>query len=324
MSGSKTETGGERLTLNIKEPSDLIESAMKASSDELLHIIKDATQLLSRETGQVGSQRITGKLVSLRPKGETIVVGDIHGDLESLMHVLQNSGFIEKTRRDKDSLLIFLGDYGDRGSHSPEVYHVVLKLKKTFPQKVVLMRGNHEGPNDLLAYPHDLPTQLSRKFGEAGADVYERLRELFDQLYNAVIIEGRYVLLHGGVPSEASTLDDLAYAREKHPDETHLEEILWSDPNDVIRGTCPSPRGAGRLFGEDVTEKLLKMLNVKILIRGHEPSGEGFKVNHNEKVLTLFSRKGPPYYNEHGAYLQINASQNVENTKQLRDYIHKF
>ena len=324
MCGSKAKTGGERLTLNIREPSDLIESAMKASSDELLHIIEDATQLLSRETGQVGGPRITGKLVSLRPKGEIIVVGDIHGDLESLMHVLQNSGFTEKTRRDIDSLLIFLGDYGDRGSHSPEVYYVVLKLKKMFPQKVVLMRGNHEGPNDLLAYPHDLPTQLSRKFGKAGTDVYGRLRELFDQLYNAVIIEGRYVLLHGGVPSKASTTDDLAYAHEKHPDETHLEEILWSDPNDVIRGTCPSPRGAGRLFGEDVTEKLLKMLNVKILIRGHEPSGEGFKVNHNGKVLTLFSRKGPPYYNEHGAYLQINASEKVENTKQLQDYIHKF
>jgi len=324
LCGNGTKTGDEKLNLNVREPSDLIDLATKANSDELLNVIKNAVQLLTREAGQVGDQRITGRLVSLQPKGEIVVVGDIHGDLESLVHVLRNSGFTEKTRRGEDSLLIFLGDYGDRGPHSSEVYYVVLKLKEMFPERVVLMRGNHEGPNDLLAYPHDLPTQLSRKFGDAGKGVYTGLRELFDQLHNGVIIEGRYVLLHGGVPSKASTIDDLAYAHKKHPGETHLEEILWSDPNEVINGTYPSPRGAGRLFGKDVTEKLLNMLNVKILIRGHEPSGEGFKVNHNEKVLTLFSRKGPPYYNEHGAYLQIDASEMMKNTKQLQQYIHKF
>jgi len=297
---------------------------VQANSDELLQVIKDAVQLLTREAGRVGSRRITGKLVNVPPKGEIIVVGDIHGNLESLVHILKNSGFIEKTRRGEDSLLVFLGDYGDRGLYSPEVYYVVLKLKEMFPQKVVLMRGNHEGPNDLLAYPHDLPIHLNRKFSEAGAGVYAKLRELFDKLYNAVLVEDRYILLHGGAPSKASTIDDLAYAHKKHPRETHLEEILWSDPNDTIKGTYPSPRGAGRLFGKDVTEKLLKMLNVKILIRGHEPSGEGFKVNHNGKVLTLFSRKGPPYNNERGAYLQLNASEKLENAKQLQQYIHRF
>jgi len=66
------------------------------------------------------------------------------------------------------------------------------------------------------------------------------------------------------------------------------------------------------------------MLNVKILIRGHEPSGEGFKLNHNGKVLTLFSRKGQPYNNEHGAYLQLSASETLENAKQLQQCIHRF
>jgi len=297
---------------------------VKASSDELLQVIEDAVQLLTIEAGKVGSLEIAGKLVRVPPRGEIIVVGDIHGDLESLAHILKNSDFVGKARRGKDSLLVFLGDYGDRGLYSPEIYYVVLKLKEMFPRKVVLMRGNHEGPNDLLAYPHDLPAQLNRKFGEAGAEIYTKLRKLFDQLYNAVLVEDRYILLHGGVPSKASTMEDLAYAHEKHPRETHLEEILWSDPNDFIKGTYPSPRGAGRLFGEDVTEKLLKILNVKVLIRGHEPSEEGFKTNHNGKVLTLFSRKGPPYLNEHGAYLQLSASEKLENAKQLLQHVRKF
>ncbi|NIW14702.1 MAG: hypothetical protein GWN31_12415, partial [Candidatus Thorarchaeota archaeon] len=147
--------GGERLVCNVKDLSDVVDLAAKANSDELLQAIRDAVQLLSRENGQVGDLRVTGRLVSVPPKGEITVVGDIHGDFGSLVHVLKNSGFMEKKRRGENSLLVFLGDYGDRGFHSPEVYYLVLKLKVMFPQKVVLMRGNHEGPNDLLAYPHD-------------------------------------------------------------------------------------------------------------------------------------------------------------------------
>jgi len=268
--------------------------------------------------------QITGRLVEVPPVGEAIIVGDIHGDLESLTHILENSKFTEKAKGGEDILLIFLGDYGDRGSYSPEVYYVVLKLKELFPERVVLMRGNHEGPDDLLASPHDLPFYLNRKFGERSSEVYLKLRELFNYLYNAVLIDERVVLLHGGTPSQASTVNDIAYAHEKHPRESHLEEILWSDPWEGIKGTYASPRGAGRLFGENVTDGLLKMLGVKALIRGHEPSEEGYKTNHGGKVLTIFSRRGPPYYNEHAAYLHLDISQKVEKAEQLLRGICKF
>ena len=308
----------------LKGSSSLFDTAKKVKVNEFLQVVKDITQVLENESGQVGSLQITGKLVSIPPVGEAIVVGDIHGDLQSLKHILKHSGFMEKADKDQNVFMIFLGDYGDRGPYSPEVYYVVLKLKQFFPEQVILMRGNHEGPNDLLAYPHDLPTHLHRKFGEASSDAYKELRKFFDRLYNAVLIEDKYIMLHGGVPSHASTIEDLAYAHMKHPRERYLEEILWSDPHGGIKGTYESPRGAGRLFGEDVTDKLLKMLHVNVLIRGHEPSDEGFKINHNGKVLTLFSRRGPPYPNSYGAYLQLNLSEEVEDARQLAEYIHKF
>lgn len=312
------------VVVNIKEPSDLIDMAKKVDSNEFLQLVEKVTQLLAKENGQIGSRQVTGRFVSTPPVGEAIVVGDIHGDLESLMIALKGGDFIKKSRKDEDVTMIFLGDYGDRGLHSPEVYYVILKLKELFPKHVVLMRGNHEGPDDLLAHPHDLPAHLQRKFGDAASQVYTRIRELFNYLYSGVLVNERYVLLHGGVPSQASTIEDLAFAHERHPRETHLEEILWSDPREGVRGIYPSPRGAGRLFGEDITKKLLKMLNAKVLIRGHEPTGEGFKINHDGKILTLFSRRGPPYYNEFGAYLHLNLSEKIENAKQLAQYIHKF
>jgi len=308
----------------IRGVSDLISKARRMHANEFLELTDTIIQQSSSKPKHIKNLRITGKLVNMPPKGEVIIIGDIHGDLNSLIHILKESRFLDKTRRGEDVFAVFLGDYGDRGIHSPEVYYLVLRLKEQFPENIVLMRGNHEGPEDLLAYPHDLPSHLGRKFGENGLRVYRKIRELFSQLYTGVLVEGKLVILHGGAPSQASIIEDLAFAHEKHPQETHLEEILWSDPIEGVRGTYPSPRGAGKLFGEDITDNLLKMLKVKVLIRGHEPSEKGFKMNHSGKVLTLFSRRGPPYYNSYGAYLHLDPSQEIENTTHLLKYIHKF
>jgi len=303
--------------------SSLVKNANQASANEFIQLIESSINQLESEVKHVGSLQIAGRLVKMSPKGEAIMVGDIHGDLNSLVYILENSRFLERSLKE-DVFMIFLGDYGDRGTYSPEVYYIILKLKERFPENVILMRGNHEGPNDLLAHPHDLPNQFQRRFGESWQEAYTKIRDLFNYLYNAVLISERFIILHGGVPSRARTIDDIAYAHKTHPKETHLEEILWSDPDDEIKGTYPSPRGAGKLFGEDITEKFLKMLNTKVLVRGHEPSENGFKVNHHNKILTLFSRKGAPYYNNHGAYLQIDISKKAEKATQLIHNIRKF
>ncbi len=313
-----------KVTPDLRALTSLVEIAKRADFDDFSQLVGDAVRILSREGGLAGKLQTTGRLVTMQPTGHAIIVGDIHGDLESLVYVLKDSGFVKRAQGGEDVYTIFLGDYGDRGFHSPEVYYIVLKLKALFPEKVVLLRGNHEGPDDLLPHPHDLLAHLRRKFGRRGSDAYMKLRELFRYLYNAVLVRDRCVMLHGGVPSGVSTLDDLAYAHEKHPMETHLQEILWSDPYEGIKGTNPSPRGAGMLFGESITGNFLSMLGVKLLIRGHEPTDNGFRINHNGKILTLFSRKGAPYHNSQGAYLRMNLSDEVENAWQLKEFLRLF
>ena len=311
------------MASHVGSASILAELATESNVEEFLRLVRKVSGQLATENGMVGTLKITGRLVEVPPVGEAIIIGDLHGDLKSLVHILDDSSFLSKAESG-NVLLVFLGDYGDRGTQSPEVYYVVLKLKEMFPESVILMRGNHEGPPDLLASPHDLPIQMKNKFREKGSEAYLKLRELYNHLYTGVIIKERYVLLHGGAPSQATTVNDIAYAHEKHPRESHLEEILWNDPWKGIKGTIASPRGAGRLFGEDVTNKLLTMLNVKALIRGHESCPDGYKSIHGGRILTLFSRKGPPYNNSYGAYLHLDISQKVEKPKQLLQGIHKF
>jgi len=309
---------------SARDVSTLVREALRVEVKDFIRLVDEVTSRLANEDGRVGELQVKGRLVHVPPGGELVVVGDLHGDLESLQHVLEESGFIEKCRRGRDIYVVFLGDYGDRGAYSPEVYYVVLSLKEMFPERVVLLRGNHEGPEDLLPYPHDLPDHLHRKFGRDGIDAYRKIRPLFDQLYNAALIGNTFVLVHGGVPSRAKSIDDVAYAHERHPAEPHLEEILWSDPVEGLEGTYPSPRGAGLIFGPDVTQRFLEMLNASVLVRGHEPSELGYKVNHGGMVLTLFSRKGPPYYNRSGAYLHLEVFREVRSVEEILDCIRLF
>jgi protein phosphatase len=280
--------------------------------------------LLCKENGKVGNLNILGRLVQLKAQGEALIVSDLHGDFESLIQIMKESNFLQKMSQNSHAVLIFLGDYGDRGEYSKEVYYTVLKLKLAFPEQVILMRGNHEGPEDLLASPHDLPMEFQIKFGEKWTEAYSKIRELFTCLYNAVLVEKSYLLIHGGVPTQAKTIEDLAYAHTLHPKQSFLEDMLWSDPNEMVKEICASPRGAGKLFGENITNQALRRFDARILIRGHEPCEDGFKISHNGKVLTIFSRKGPPYFNTYGAYLELELSEKPDNAEQLIPYIHKF
>lgn len=302
----------------------IVKNALEMDSAGFGQLVEETTRLLSHEDGQIGNLHISGRLVQTKPQGTAIVIGDLHGDLEGFIDILKESRVIERMSQSRDLLVVFLGDYGDRGAYSAEVYYAVLKLKTSFPEQVILMRGNHEGPEDLMASPHDLPEQFQARFVEKGNEIYTKIRGLFKHLYNAVLVEGEYLLLHGGPSTEATTLDDLARAQELHPQRRLLEDMLWSDPDESISGTASSPRGAGKLFGRDVTTKALRRFDARILIRGHESCDEGYKISHEGRILTLFSRKGPPYFNAHGAYLEIDFSLKPKSATQLVPNVHQF
>jgi len=284
------------------------EDAFGASVEEFLALIEEAKGVLEAEM----DSRAQSGLIRISPRAvkNVVVVGDLHGDMESLVHILKD---IEDLNADR---IVFLGDYGDRGSESVEVYYLLLKLKasegkgKKRVKKIIMLRGNHEGPPDMPVMPHDLPFLFTAKYGERGKEAYEKLKELWGYLPYAVLVEGRYLMLHGGLPVNVDSIEDIAFAHDSHPASSNFEEILWSDPVEG-KGDFPSTRGAGRMFGEDVTERGLRALGVKALIRSHEPC-EGVEVKQGGKVLTLFSRKGVPYFNTQAAYLVLDENALME------------
>ncbi len=68
-----------------------------------------------------------------------LVIGDIHGGLRALHQIM------ERAKVSKDDTLIFLGDYVDGWSESPQVIDYLIDLDSK--QECVFIRGNHD---DLL------------------------------------------------------------------------------------------------------------------------------------------------------------------------------
>jgi len=86
---------------------------------------------------------------------KTIVIGDIHGCINSLDKLLGKLP-------DNIDTLIFLGDYIDRGPNSKEVISRIIELGKTYP-KIVTLKGNHEYM--FLQYLEDVHNPLFLLYG---------------------------------------------------------------------------------------------------------------------------------------------------------------
>lgn len=218
-------------------------------------------------------------------KGSFMIIGDLHGDLDSLLKIL------EKRENEK---IIFLGDYGDRGPYQVEVYYFLLRLKEYLRDDVVLLRGNHEYA-EIQFSPHDLPRSLLSKFGNKAYEVYEKIKSFWNNLSYFTIVNEKIFLVHGGIPISSPKIDELT-------EKENIIQMLWNDPTE--EKTMPSYRGIGHLFSKEVTKNFLEKNSLSLIIRSHEPCN-AFKFNHDNKVLTIFSMKNV-YGNEKVGFVKID------------------
>ena len=203
------------------------------------------------------------------------IVGDIHADFNALNFILSKVKY----------RIIFLGDYGDRGSKPVETYYAL--LKRANEDESVLLRGNHESS---LVSPHDLPLKLESYFGSDEA--YKRLKKLWERLPISAITKNLW-LVHGGVPTKNGRIDieGIKFEEILNPSEDIMLEMMWNDPWEG-EDCVPNPRGIGMLFGKRATKELLKTLNVKVVVRSHEPM-KVLKVEQNGMVVTIGSCMEP-------------------------------
>jgi diadenosine tetraphosphatase ApaH/serine/threonine PP2A family protein phosphatase len=274
---------------------ELAREAANASAAGLMHELDAATTAMQgqRASGTIAGGTVTGGLVELKDVGRLVIAGDIHGDARALSALLDEIQY-RRFLPDPLNKLVFLGDYVDRGSDSAGVLYAVSKLKRTYPDSVVLMRGNHEAPVEFPFGSHDLPYHLMSRFGSDAKTVYGKALSFFQAMPLAVIIAETLLLVHGGLPTGQGVAEQfrglVADAQENHMHNRVMEELLWNDPRPLEGepGWEASSRGLGRHFGRAITERWLAATGTRVVVRGHEPC-RGYRMDHGGTVLTLFS-----------------------------------
>ena len=128
----------------------------------------------------------------------TLVVGDIHGGLKALLQVLDRASVTENDQ------LIFLGDYVDGWSESPEVINFLIDLKTSYD--CIFIRGNHdELCLEWLKYEKHNETWLFHG-GQATVDAYDNISDdikkihinFIESLENYYLNKENRLFLHAG------------------------------------------------------------------------------------------------------------------------------
>ncbi len=249
------------------------------NKDVIESLLKSENQLLSVEGDRI------------------VVVGDLHGDYTSLRSILSRY-------RPPEWKILFLGDYVDRGEYQIETLTRVLMLKLEYPEHVYMLRGNHESPFMNLEY--GFIYELQSKLEDKSYLIYMTiLKSVYCNLPYAALVNNEIFAVHGGLARGLSKPEEVKQVPkcDEQPKDPIAFQLLWNDPSDDVQGFVPNYLRGGcleggiciYLWGPDITEEFLTRNSLKTIIRAHEYTSRGYKWNHNQKVLTIFSSKAGPY-----------------------------
>ncbi len=238
------------------------------------------------------------------------IVGDLHGQFYDLLNLLSPS----IGNSPPHTSYIFLGDFVDRGHNSVETLTLLLCLKLKYPGHVTLLRGNHESRQITQVY--GFYDECLRKYGNAS--VWRYCTNTFDTFALAALIDSQVLCVHGGLSPDVRTLDQIrAIDRQLEiPHEGAFCDLVWSDPEDISVPWQVSPRGAGFLFGERVTDEFNYVNGLDLIARAHQLVMEGKKYHFtNQNLVTVWS--APNYCYRCGnvaAILTIGDDYNNDNS----------
>lgn len=207
--------------------------------------------------------------------GKTIVfVGDTHGDFETTKAVI-------KRFFDTDHL-VFLGDYIDREPiRWGAIYNIIylLFLKQRYPEKIILLKGNHESNHVIPCYPYEFKEELAWRYGSEG--LHKKFVEVFSVM-PLMVLGNNVFAAHAGILKGADR-DTLRVIGKNDP--VILKSVVWSDP--VVSQVF---RGVGDLFDGEELKEFLDDVGAKVFVRGHSPDLLGFSI-YDGRCFTVFSSR---------------------------------
>jgi serine/threonine-protein phosphatase 2B catalytic subunit len=229
------------------------------------------------------------------------ICGDIHGQFYDLKRLFNAGGSIvgEDGSTDTGSTYLFLGDYVDRGYFSMECLLYLLSLKITYPNKIFMLRGNHECQH--LTEYFTFRGEAIRKYSK---EIYEACLYVFNSLPLCAVVNKQFFCVHGGISPQLKSLADVdAIDRFQEPPTRGLFcDMLWSDPaedfdkeNSGKTFTSNSVRGCSYSYNFTAVTNFLRDNDLLCIVRAHEAQNAGYRMYKRNPatsfpaVITIFS-----------------------------------
>jgi Calcineurin-like phosphoesterase len=200
--------------------------------------------------------------------GRTFATGDIHGDLDALLHVEAQLPAL-----DEGDTLVFLGDYLDRGPCSAQVIDHVRSLSRRTRARVVALRGNHEDawlkvidegwPEFVMPPGHGCREAMESFIGELDGPLDQTMMEVMfsGSFFPLDVVEWmrslpyfyedeHAIYVHAGLSRRGNDFAHPSELDDKTP-------LLWLRDHHFFRNY----RGKRVVFGHTVTEYLPEELS---------------------------------------------------------------
>ncbi|KAI3950817.1 hypothetical protein C5167_043327 [Papaver somniferum] len=226
------------------------------------------------------------------------ICGDIHGQYQDLLRMFEFGGF------PPSASYLFLGDYVDRGKQSLETICLLLAYKVRYPDKLFLLRGNHEDAKINRIY--GFYDECKRRFNV-------RLWKIFTDCFNclpvAAVIDEKIFCMHGGLSPDLENLKQINDIKRptEIPDAGLLCDLLWADPDPAVEGWQDSDRGVSCTFGPDRVKEFLSKNELDLICRGHQVVEDGYEFFAKRRLVTIFS--APNYggeFDNAGALMSVD------------------
>ncbi|EAY21707.1 Ser/Thr protein phosphatase, putative [Trichomonas vaginalis G3] len=221
----------------------------------------------------------------LRIDPNLVVVGDIHGNFADIHRIFRIFGQPPRTK------FLFLGDYVDRGAYSFHCITLLLSLQICYPDRLFLLRGNHEF--SLICNMYGFSSELNQIFGRSQANqIFMLFNEVFSWMPISALIGGVIFCVHGGLARNLEKVDHIDLIQrpiltfEQSP---ITSDLVWSDPGEISEPIGPGVRGHGVTFGPRAVAYFLAKNSLKMLIRAHQFTSKGVHSFAGNLGITVFS-----------------------------------
>ncbi|XP_031265826.1 serine/threonine-protein phosphatase PP1-like [Pistacia vera] len=174
------------------------------------------------------------------------VQSDIHGQFSDLLRVFENGGYLPIAN------YLFLGDYVDRGEQGIETMCLLLAYKIKYPEKIFLLRGNHECASTNINY--GFYEECKKRFN---VKLWYTFIECFNCLPVVTIVGEKIFYVHGGISPKLKNLDQIRKIQRP-----------VDEPSEGIQGWGENrTRNISVIFGADKVIEFLQKHDLDLICR---------------------------------------------------------